>query len=69
MVCVKPGDIVTADSGARFVIHEPIAYQGDDDCTNMTCSRRDGKCVGYHCPTCGAPCSMMGHKCPERDEA
>lgn len=32
---------------------------------DMTCTRRNGECVGWHCPRCGAPTSSQGHRdCP-----
>lgn len=36
---------------------------GVEGCTSPKCRRSgpDGVCMGYHCPKCGEPCSMMGH--------
>lgn len=40
-----------------------------EECTNPRCTRMGGdwtkgdfgRCIGYHCPRCGEPCSFMGH--------
>lgn len=52
-----------------------VAVQGKEGCTDPRCTRmRDretgewGVCIGWHCPRCGEPCSMMGHRnCPKLD--
>ena len=72
---MKPGDIITGDNGRTFKVGGLVAVQGVEDCTSPMCRRVGadytktppdiGRCAGYHCPTCGEPCSMMGHKCPE----
>jgi hypothetical protein len=53
-------------------VGEMIAYQGKEGCRDPRCRRmitpdgEVGSCMGYHCPKCDGPCSMMGHKvCPE----
>jgi hypothetical protein len=41
------------------------------DCQNPHCTRmgwngntdRLPQCVGYHCSSCGLPCSSHGHRC------
>lgn len=38
-------------------------------CTDVRCTRINGRCVGMHCARCGEPCSSQGHACKEaRDE-
>lgn len=32
-----------------------------DPCQNPACTREDGRCIGYHCPGCGKPSTVMGH--------
>lgn len=61
---MKPGDIIEGREGGRFEIvgDGPVAIMGQDGCTDVRCTRLNGKCVGYHCPKCGQPCSMMGHR-------
>lgn len=68
---MKSGDEIVGDDGQHFVLGPLVAVQGQVDCTNLECRRRfapgdppGGVCVGYHCPKCGAPTSMMGHRCP-----
>lgn len=58
---MKPGDRITTESGRTFVIGELLATSGPEDCQDARCSRLDGRCVGYHCPRCGEPCSSQGH--------
>jgi hypothetical protein len=70
---MKPGDRITDDNGKTWEIGALVAAQGLEGCTDPRCRRvgsdytadppKLGVCVGYHCPTCGEPCSMMGHKC------
>ena len=36
-------------------------------CTDMGCTRIGGRCVGYHCPHCGQPTGMAGHRCRPAD--
>ncbi len=62
---MKPGDILTGDNGMRFVVGDLIAIQGREGCTDARCTRRNGQCIGYHCPTCGKSCGSQGHDCPE----
>lgn len=51
-----------------YELGEVVAIQGKADCTDVRCSRYNGKCVGYHCPKCGESCSMIGHRvCPEKE--
>lgn len=67
-----PGDIIECENGRKFTLGPLVAYQGKDDCMDVRCRRRSLKepgCMDYHCPTCDEPCSMMGHKCPQRGEA
>jgi hypothetical protein len=46
-----------------------LAYQGKKDCTDPRCRGLGGPegrmpgCLGWHCPRCHAPVSMMGHTC------
>lgn len=35
--------------------------QGTEKCTDMRCTRIDGRCVGMHCTRCGGPCGPQGH--------
>lgn len=44
-----------------------VAVQGRPDCVHPTCTRINGVCVGWHCPTCDRPISSHGHDCPKRD--
>jgi hypothetical protein len=37
----------------------PDRYPGV--CRNPSCTREDGVCIGYHCPHCGKPSTVMGH--------
>lgn len=64
----------------RYVFKELLAVEGREGCTDPRCRRMFypdgsiGPCMGYHCPRCGEPCSMMGHqKCrsvsPDHNEA
>lgn len=57
--------------GGRYEIvgDGPIAIQGQEGCKDPRCTRTypEGKCIGYHCPTCGKPCSMMGHAACQED--
>lgn len=63
------GDIVDG-----FQLGPLVAYQGKAGCTDPSCSHRyeqtpEGPrmvpgCGSYHCPTCDAPVSMVGHDCP-----
>jgi hypothetical protein len=53
------------DESGELVVGEQLAYQGCGD-PGPLCSQIDGRCVGWHCPHCGAPCSSQGHDCPER---
>ena len=64
----------TSDSGKEYVIGEQLAYRGREDCDSPFCTRMgfsydpegnfvQGVCVGWHCPRCDEPCSMMGHDC------
>lgn len=72
---MKPGDTLTGESGKRWKLGELVAIQGDAECTSRMCRRMGsdytknppdiGRCVGYHCPKCGEPCSMMGHGCQD----
>ena len=40
------------------------------ECDNPSCTRYNGRCIGYHCPRCGAPCSSHGHfNCPGKPKA
>jgi hypothetical protein len=67
-----PGDTV----GDRFTVTRLVAYMGNPDCTSWRCTRlgshqRDdgtwdaGKCYGWHCSLCDAPCGLYGHHdCP-----
>lgn len=48
-----------------WVEGDVLATQGKIDCRDVRCTRRDGKCVGWHCPHCGQPCSSQGHDCPK----
>jgi hypothetical protein len=68
---MKPGDEIVGDDGGRFILGDLVATQGKADCTNPGCRRRfapgdppEGICAGYHCPKCGEPTGMMGHRCP-----
>lgn len=55
----------------NFEIGPMLAYQGKDGCESTLCRRMVkrsddgsfliGPCLGYHCPICDEPCSMMGH--------
>lgn len=48
-----------------------LAVEGKEGCTSSRCRRMVehhddgtytlGPCMGWHCPVCGEPCSMMGH--------
>jgi hypothetical protein len=59
-------EAIMGTDGTRWVVGERLAYQGDTTCRNATCTRVDGRCVGWHCAVCGAPCSSQGHhNCPE----
>ncbi len=53
----------------RWKIGETVSVQGAEGCQDPRCSRIGGQCVGYHCPYCGEPCSMMGHQCEARSRA
>lgn len=67
---MKPGDIVTADSGQKYQLGECIAVVGGgDSCKSPRCRRNmlTGECMGYHCPRCGEPTGMMGHECPKAE--
>ena len=56
-----------------------LAYQGKQGCTDARCrrvlihnedgTRTVGECLGWHCPYCDEPCSMMGHRCDAQPEA
>lgn len=58
----------------------PVAVKGWPDCTSPRCTRRNftvdpdtgivdvGDCVGWHCPRCGEPTSMLGHECAGEGE-
>jgi len=69
-VTIFPGDEV-----GGFRIERLVAYRGNPDCTNPTCTR-DGRkpltepgCFGWHCSLCDAPCSSQGHfNCPRAHE-
>ena len=52
----------------RWKLGEHIATQGKEGCRDPRCRRNGatGECMGWHCPKCGEPCSMMGHKCEEQ---
>lgn len=61
---LKKGDLI--DGRYEIVSDGPIAIMGVKGCEDPRCTRLKGKCIGYHCPICGKPCSMMGHpKCQE----
>jgi hypothetical protein len=71
----REGDTLRTDSGTEFKLGPALAYQGKEDCVDPLCTRRmgpDGEiipgCIGWHCPVCHKPCSMMGHAgcSPER---
>lgn len=62
----------------KYELGPLLAIQGKDGCDSPFCTRMVrqiaegewelGPCMGYHCPYCGEPCSMMGHKkCLESD--
>lgn len=54
-----------------YEIGPMLAYQGKEGCQSPLCrrfaQRNDdgsfdvGPCLGYHCPICHEPSSMMGH--------
>lgn len=53
-----------------YRIIAPLAYQGKADCENVTCTRfydhargSLGRCMGWHCSYCDAPCGSQGHNC------
>lgn len=57
-----------------------LAYQGKEGCQNVRCTHMLGRdengeltfgpsCLGYHCPVCHEPCSMMGHPACHEIEA
>ncbi len=64
---MKVGDKVTSKSGASYELLESLAYRGRKGCRNPMCTTKGDpdECYGWHCPRCHAPCSMVGHKCPE----
>lgn len=74
---LESGDVVTGEDGHRFEIVGLVAIQGLEGCQSPRCTRLGcdwangdlGQCVGYHCPDCLEPTSMMGHKCPKRGES
>ena len=54
----------------RYELGPCVAVQGKEGCEHPQCTRMRGasSCMGYHCPHCGEPCSMMGHRdCPALD--
>lgn len=75
---IKRGDwVFRTDSGytcAMFRRHfeeryRPADTKDDKECTDLRCSRIDGRCVGMHCPRCGEPCGSQGHrKCRDTKE-
>lgn len=56
----SPG-IFKGESGGEFEVRELVAVMGREGCEDVTCTRINGKCAGYHCPHCHKPCSMLGH--------
>lgn len=60
-----------ANSLEDYEVGELIAVQGKEGCQDPRCSRDSfDRCRGYHCPECGKPCSMMGHRvCPDKEES
>ncbi len=51
----------------EWEIGELLAVEGKDGCQDPRCRRVMGEpgCRGWHCPTCGEPCSSQGHRCQE----
>lgn len=73
---MKENDTFTSDGGKKYVVGEQLSYKGQEDCQDPRCTRMGGTglkledgsfdmgvCIGWHCPRCGEPCSMMGHNC------
>lgn len=71
----EPSGVFRTAKGDVFLLEGPLAVRGWPGCESTTCTnllRRDpgtgeyvGECVGWHCPRCGEPTSMMGHDCKE----
>lgn len=63
-----PGEIKEAIMGADMIpiLGDVLAVQGLIGCTNVTCTRHDGRCISYHCPRCLRPTDSQGspsHTC------
>jgi hypothetical protein len=42
---------------------DEVFQQRVEECDSITCTRLNGKCIGWHCPYCTEPCSSQGHDC------
>lgn len=56
-------EILVDEDGIKFKTGQALAYQGSETCTDIRCTRNNGKCISYHCAKCDEPCSSQGHKC------